>query len=267
MARSSILCLLLLLCAPLARAKDDVSPTPGAAAEAVIAAKDPQALAALARQHDPDPWLVADALLARGRPAVAQAFADAGTGPRFKTLSAWLKTAAAAADLAADREAYAEAEALAAKGEPTAALERLGKAPAHPAHVVAVKIELLRARLQSDVRERGLAAEAFERAANSAEALGWQVAASEALNQAGRVRHDRSELKEALALQQRRLVQEETLQEPMGIGRAHFGVQWVLARLGRVVEMRVHRAHARRLAEASGDEEYLAKLMSDESVV
>src|SRR5688572_22091390 len=63
------------------------------AADAVVAAveaKDDAAIGTLAREEAPDPWVVADVLLARGARAAANVFAAAAARPGVERLAAYV---------------------------------------------------------------------------------------------------------------------------------------------------------------------------------
>jgi hypothetical protein len=87
----------------------DPPPDPLATRAAAVAAAagDPAALARLAADDDPDPWRLADALVARGDLAAARAFAAASSRPAFVGLAAWVEAQAATPSAPARRAALA----------------------------------------------------------------------------------------------------------------------------------------------------------------
>ncbi|MDJ0973656.1 MAG: CHAT domain-containing protein [Planctomycetota bacterium] len=92
------LCLLLLLAlAPLGVEAEDEDPgrTPEQLADAVLAAFETEAegaMAKLAAEEPPDPWLVADHLVAKGHFDAAIAFAEAMPRPDVAKLPSWIET-------------------------------------------------------------------------------------------------------------------------------------------------------------------------------
>jgi len=141
-----------------------------------------EVVARLAAREAPDPWLVADALLARGAAEAAAAFARASARPDVAGLAAFVdarrraprepqeRERLAALEAAAGREALALAEAF---GEPSDAGVR--------ARVARRRGVVLRA-LGRDEEAVG----ALRTAAEQAEGVGWLALASHSLRDAGR---------------------------------------------------------------------------------
>lgn len=114
------------IAASLGSARSDPAPakTPGPVDLAIAAfdAKDAKRLEELARQDVPDPWLIADALLERGRKDVAEAFARAAPRPSVARLPAYVEAHLDAPDDKPARAALAAAEKSLAANDAASAL-------------------------------------------------------------------------------------------------------------------------------------------------
>lgn len=275
MRRPAVLLLILLVPVLAARAEETPKPGPAppevvtpeeAAADVVAALDDEKALAALAARDDPDPWLVADVLEAGGHHEAALQFANAGDGAAIERLGAYLERSASHRGIEDARSVLERAEAAGARGA-QAALDALGRFRPHRAHVPGVRLASLRGASLRKLRRYPEAADAFERAAERAEVIGWRVEIAESLYRAGGMRWRGSAYKEALALFERRLAVETALGSGIGQGRAHFGIALAHNTLGHIDDERRHRDRARALAEEHGDIEYLAKALQSDGRV
>lgn len=106
------------------------APVEGAADQVLeaVRAGDGEALARQAKADDPDPWLVANALCAKGEFEAAIEFAKAAPRKDVDKLAAWLGTEDARSDQAAARRGLAEAYARRKLGEIAKAKQALPKA-------------------------------------------------------------------------------------------------------------------------------------------
>lgn len=179
-----------------------------AAAEAAIAAADgadTEALAVLVRRLPPDPWVVADELLARGRREVAQALVRAAPGPDAARMLAWLETAQPEPDHRALRDALRGALQARLPDPVERAAQTLAGFPLPADDVLA--IDLLRVRAQLAGRlGRGAEELALERqAAERAERLGATRPAAEAWQRASLLAQAGGDLRSALTFARGRL--------------------------------------------------------------
>ncbi len=200
--RATVVSLCVLACLARPVAAEGVPTAAGAADAATTAFKagDAEALAALAGAEfpDPDAWIVADVLLARGERAVAEALAKAVGGPDTGRLGAYVAAAKAKEPEADLRAALAEAEAARAAGEADRALARLADAKPFAGTVLAVLCEHERGRALETAGRHEDASRAYEAAATAAEEMGWLAEASQACVDAGRAAYGR-EFPRALA--------------------------------------------------------------------
>jgi len=266
----AILLPLLLTCFVCANAEEEPPPRTERTAKTVAAeivraidAGDERALELLAMQVDPDPWLVAEQLLAGGARDAALRFARKGSGPAVDGLAVHLESVQHAPER---RTVVAEAQALERAGKVEEALAALGMPSEAPRDVVGVLGEFFRGRYLKKARRLRASGAAYARAAEGAEAIGWRTQASSAFYEAGLSYFARGDYAAALRLFRRRLVVEERLESEMGRGRAHFGIAACLNKLGKLEEAASHGASAQRLATASGDALYLAKLLIEDAV-
>ncbi len=246
-----LLALLLLgsLLASGARADEPVgtAATPGAAAADELDAAvrralelmaesedDDGALIALALGPDPDPWLLADELLARAGPAAARRFARAAHESKGDGvgLAAWLAGGGDAREAPARRAAFREAQALAAQGEAAAALARLDVAHGGVHDVLGARCSFARGEQLRALGEAERAIRSFERAAQIAGELGWARGRSLALHEAALQAFRRAQHGRAADLWQERLEVERgrgttpdliATWENLGLARANLG--------------------------------------------
>ena len=177
MSRTCSTCLLLLGLASAGLAEDASPRTTWASevAEVVAAyeAGDTAEVTRLVRRVDPDPWLLADALLVVGRPEVARAFAEGAEGPDTVRLSDYVRKQEGKAPHAALRRAI---DAVGREIDPASAEALLGRIDEHMGQGGAFEralAEIQRSALLRRLERNEEAAEACLSAARSAEQLGW----------------------------------------------------------------------------------------------
>lgn len=166
-------------------------PRPEQAVEEVLAAlgaADEAALHVLAARADPDPWIVADLLLARGKRGEAIRFARAAPRYDVEALPGYLAAASGKADDARRRDRLAAAEAHQLAKRPKDAIDALADAPDEPiADVVGIRTGILRGTALAALLRVDDGLRALEAAAKAAEALGWWYGAVVAWNEAGKM--------------------------------------------------------------------------------
>ena len=180
MKRVALLLALLLVPALRASGEDAPRATPIEAADAVaraVAAHDAQAVQELAGRDDPDPWLVADVLMAGGLTEEARAFGCAAPRKTVEGLQAYLTTDAARVE-AAPRKALESLEpSLAAnafeEALATTAFLAAEDAPPLPRSVVHVRLAVGRATALQGSRRTREAVTLFATAADAAREMGW----------------------------------------------------------------------------------------------
>jgi len=151
---------------------------------AAFEAKDAPALKALAKEDDPDPWLVADELCARGAHDAAEAFAKAAPRPDTNALPDYVATRRGAADTPESRRAWSRARAAIEAGRATEALAALERVDARAGSVLEQRARALRARAMAALGRPGASAAAYLGAARQAKHLGWLRAQAAALYEA-----------------------------------------------------------------------------------
>jgi tetratricopeptide (TPR) repeat protein len=164
------------------RASARAPATPEQAATAVLAAhaaRDDAALRALAGRDDPDPWLVADALVARGEAEAAEAFAGAARRKDTDALPAYVVAARARPSDARIRSLVADAERALVKGDAKAPLEALERVAATP-DVIGVRREMARGTALRVLHRAAESVAAFVVAAEAAAGIGWLAAEADA---------------------------------------------------------------------------------------
>ncbi len=163
--------------------------TPEEAADAFVAARranDGRA-AAIVAEETPDPWLVCDALLAKGARDDAAAFAAAFAGADADALRAFVARPAGGDADATARRALAAGGAPACSGEAPAGASTLERLPRCDACNDVIGAQVLRVRGHA-LHELGREAEAateLSLAAERAERVGWRAFAAEAYGEAG----------------------------------------------------------------------------------
>lgn len=271
MRQAGAILFLLLLCVTTAHGADDADGADAidAVADRVVAAvkaDDTDALRALASQDHPDPWLVADALEARGAHAEARRFAQAAPRIDVQGLPAYLKDRS-------KREAPADARKRLTLASRAFAAQEYEQALGHldgltpPASVLAVRVHTLRGRALHALGRYAQAAPCFVAAAEMAERMKWWAQASDAFYLAGLTYDYRDDGKGMHALFSRQLQVEERLQSTMGQGRAHYRLgnahivneQWEAARRHQQISLE----QARKVK----DHEYVAKGLANEAIL
>jgi CHAT domain-containing protein len=207
----------------LALAADPVA----AAADAVLA---PGAdVAALAARDDPDPWLVADELCARGEHDAAEAFARAAPRADVQELPAFVASRRASKPDAAARKALAAAATALQAGQHAEALAAFESTKTVDDPVVAVRLAFGRGYALGEMRRLAESAEWFREAGRRAVELGWLLRAVTAFFEGGSRSYDRSDYREALEAWNERLRIE-------GLRGSRIGAAAALANVGLVHE-------------------------------
>ncbi|MDJ0975015.1 MAG: CHAT domain-containing protein [Planctomycetota bacterium] len=231
--------LTLLLLPTLVRA-DDVRADPWVrAADAVVKAvetDDKAAVEALARGFEPDPWLVADELCARGAREAAKVFAIAAIGPDTKRLGAYVDAWRASDAQHAAREAFTQARALGDRGQPQQALTQIHELEADG--VTGAAMEFLRGMCLRGLRRYPESVAAFERAADAGERLGWMAGARHALVQAAMSVYLTGDYKAVVTTLRRVQSSLGTERNPQRRGQLHGVLAYNLRQLGLLDEAR-----------------------------
>ncbi len=236
--------------------------TPEEQADAVlaaVAAKDEAALKGLAAKDDPDPWLVVDALLARGEHDAAEAFAKAAPRVDVEALPAYVQAARGRAPAAAEHERLAAANGT-FKAEK---FEQVLEITAEPLDVldtiVRVRLQTSRGRALAKLSRWTEGASVQRHGAAAAAALGWLRRASELHDGAARAAAEGADRVGALESRAALLA----ILERRGEER---GAAWTLGQIGiDRAEMQDHAgalaAYAQSLArfQALKDEEQIAR--------
>ena len=240
--------------------------TPEQAADkvvAAVAAKDVTALRALAAKDDPDPWLVADELLVRGKADAAAAFAKAAPRVDVEKLPEFVASRKGKTSDADARKALAAAGAALAANNPPAALASVEATKTEDDSVVAVRLDHVRGLALRGSRRLPESAAAFGRAAAAAEALGWLAAAADDLREAGTSSLYSGDARAALAAWTRRIEIEQRRDRRAGIAQAlgHLGV--ACRRLGDARQALEFYERALKLKEELGDRVETAKTLGN----
>jgi len=237
--------------------------TPERAADGVLAAwkaKDAEALRALASRDNPDPWLVADELCARGEHDAAAAFASAAPRGDTARLPEYVAAERRAPTDAAHRKALLECNAALIARDYEAAL-RLAASVSRGESVSAIR--LLRARgLALRALERWEeSAKAFEATVEAAKARGWLARAAIALNERGLLHAGRADSRAAVTDWEKLAELERERQNPGGEAWALLGAgdaHWNLAEYGASLE---RHERACRIAREIGNRVYEANAL------
>ncbi len=215
---------------PAKRAAD----TAAAAAEAVAAVKagDAPALARVAGRDVPDPWVVADVLLATGEADVAEAFAKAAPRPDVERLPAYVAARQGVPSDADARQAFAQAVEAVGRADYAVTLRVLAPVGAGDDDVVGTRILFARGVAFQGTSQHDAAERAFLAAADRAERLGWLATEARALEAAAASAHATKDLAGALAHSERRVAVEERRGLLAERGRALHGLAGVLRERG-----------------------------------
>jgi tetratricopeptide (TPR) repeat protein len=227
---------------------------------------DTAALRALASRDDPDPWLVADALLEKGEDDAAKAFASSSSRAATKGLSEFVASPAARERDVEVRAALASLLASLASGDALPASAGAGKTvPKSPLLLARLRLAVGRALLDAKRLEESAAVS--KAAAESAEAIGWDAGASQALEQAARALYRRGDWRGAREAAARWSEIEERLGSKAGTARATWleGATHALTGEYDVVEASETKALA--LAKEAGDPECEANALGTLSFV
>jgi tetratricopeptide (TPR) repeat protein len=234
---------------------------PEEAALAVLGAvreKDERTLATLAAKDAPDPWRVADELLARGEPDAALAFARAAPRRDVERLPEYVESRRGVVE-DARRRALASGHAALAARRLQEALDAFGPSPpTAPEDVVGVRLETGRGQALRALHRLAEAASAFGRAAEGALALGWHGGAAATLFESGSSALARSDYPGATAAYERMLRVEEARGRTAGVASALVGLGNVQISLARWEDALERYEEARRLWESVGDRAGLA---------
>jgi CHAT domain-containing protein/Tfp pilus assembly protein PilF len=198
---------------------DAVTDAADAAARA-FAAGDQAALKALAEKDDPDPWLVADELCARGAHEAALAFANAAPRKTTEKLPAHLAASPNRPSDAQAREALVAAAAALAAGPAGDAQRALDGVRAEAGTLFSARLLKARGEVLRTLERLEESAQASLEGAREAEAIGWLRGAVEMLDTAARVHAARSDFRAEVAALERCLAVTETA----GLRLAKFGV-------------------------------------------
>ncbi len=220
---------------PAPPAAESAPPTPGQAAGEALAAfraKDDGKLRGIAARDDPDPWIVADELLARGEPGAAEAFAKAAPRKDVERLPEYVALHRGNPPDAKERGALAAAsEALSGRKwkEALAAIEE-----AKPAgdDVVSIRLEHARGLALGGLRHHEESVTAFRKAADAAERLGWFARMVSSLFRGGLGATSRSDWRTGLELWERMRTAEECRGNRPGVAAALGNTGILLYNLG-----------------------------------
>ncbi len=180
-----------------------VPPKPMTEDEAVAAVleawktKDEALLRELGSKDEPDPWIVADALCARGEHDAASAFAKASPRPATERLPSYVSLRRGKPDGTAERMTLAAAnEAVKGRRFQEALGATSGLDP--PADtVVGVRIRFVAGHAQRGLRSADAGAASFLEAGRLAEALGWAESAKRAYREGGESHFSRARYRDA----------------------------------------------------------------------
>lgn len=181
--------------------------TPEQAADAVLAArlaKDDAAVATLASKDQPDPWLVVDVLLARGKGAAADAFAGASPRKDVEGLHAFVVARTGRPVDPAARALLSASIAAVGEGSDARAIETLAVLPADDP-IAAVRMAHVRGLALRNARRLAESSEAFAASGTQARAIGWLARADRAMDEAGTSAMLAAEWRRALAAWEERM--------------------------------------------------------------
>ncbi len=189
-------------------ARTSPAPTPEQSADAVLAAraaKDDARLGALAALDEPDPWLVVDLLLTRGKSTAADAFARAAPRKDVEGLAAHIASRIEKPLDRPARDALAAAITAHGEGNDPRAIEILGGGPSSDDPIAAVRAGYVKGLALRGARRLVESAEAFEIAGAQAKAIGWLARADRSMYEAGMSAMSASEWRHALAAWEARI--------------------------------------------------------------
>jgi len=219
----------------------------------IAAHKEGKPLKEFAEKDEPDPWIVADDLCARGHPEAALAFAKAAPRKDVEKLPGYVASRRGKATDEAARRAFAAADKALSAKDPKGALAALGGADARAATVVSVRIRRVRGGALWSLRRLEESEQAFASAAKLAERLGWLAGATTAYQEASRSAYFLSNWRGALALVERRLALEKVRGNRPGMARALLIMGTLHARLGAHADALTCQQRSLELSEEIGD--------------
>ncbi|MFI5403043.1 MAG: tetratricopeptide repeat protein, partial [Planctomycetota bacterium] len=150
-----------------------------------VAANDATALKALAGRDDPDPWLVADDLCARGALVAADAFARAAPRKAVERLPDYVAALRANPTEPRRREALRDLSEALDANDTQRALTLAEEAASAARDVIAVRHAHMRGSAYEAAHRRAEAWATFRDAADAAERLGWLARQAQILGDAG----------------------------------------------------------------------------------
>jgi len=242
------------------------TPTAEQAAAEVVAAKDDAALRELAARDFPDPWFVADELLALGQDDLALRFARAAPRKDVEALPAVLAAVREQGTPPEVRRAYKEAVALWREGRHEEALARYPP-PMSGSALFAARIEFLRGRILSEMGRLDESAEAFERCTKLALDLGWLAQGSDALGKAGSMRSLAAQYARALAHFERVVPLLELRGDRPALAEASQNLSATLDATGRHNEALLAMERAIGLYRELGDDSSVARCLCNRAII
>ncbi len=243
---------------------EPTAPTVDAAAKALQAALeagDEKELAAWAARGNPDPWLVAEALLAQGHAEAAAKIAALAPRREIGRLGEYVAAKQGSPTPKKRREQLARAQAKLAD-DPGEAVKILTGAPVDAGDVVAVDALYVHGRALQALDKNAAAAQAFEACARTAAKLGWLGRASTAYEQLVRSLIRRSDFKTALARTKDWSAVEATLGSKQGQARAACLQALAHVRLGALDEAAKLSKTSLATLEPLADHPYVASALS-----
>ncbi len=267
MARVTTPLFLLLLAALPALAEDGKPQSPKQAADAVLAAaKDAKALETLASRDTPDPWLVADELIARGEEDAAIAFARAKPRVDVEKLPDYIDAMREYDPEDKEREAYAATEnALRSRALSKALV--LTEDTAGTESVIGIRLLHARALALRMMRRSEDADKTFRKAADAARAMGWLARAARLYQEGGLASVDRFAWPNAIATWEVGLEVAKQRNDQEGIGRVQNNIGLAMQQMGKLDEALVRYEQALAIAEQSKLEKLAAMVLGNVGII
>jgi tetratricopeptide (TPR) repeat protein len=241
-------------------------PTPDEAAAAVVKAweaKDEAQVQALAARDEPDPWLVADAMLVQGAREAAEAFAKAAPRKDVELLPEFVTTwRNAEADKRA-RTALAKGNAARVADRDAEALEHFSAAPAEALPFLRVRCAYGVGLALGGLRRSAEAADKLCAVATECEAIGWLARAAIVLRDC--IREDRAaeRLPKAFETAERLLALETSRGSRLGLATAHETTGWLHGEAGQWDEAHAARTRALEIFRELGDPRRIAAALNE----
>jgi tetratricopeptide (TPR) repeat protein len=220
---------------------------------AAFSAGDEAALRALAEKDDPDPWLVADELCARGEHDAAAAFAKAAPRPDTEKLPAYAAAQKGRSPDTVLRDLVPVANRALQAARFEEALASFDAAKPDGSDIMTVRLLCGRA-----IALRGLlrfeeSAKASLSAAEAAERLGWLARAAAALHDAGQSCYSSSNVRGALEAWERTLRTEEARANRFGVAATLLTIGSAYVNVGAYAEALGYQNRALKLMEELGN--------------